>query len=128
MISKLDTTVIAIGASTGGTEAILRVIQKLPKDTPGIVVVQHMPEGFSWTHPEGGMFVWINLPEGIDGAALLARAIAEERVAFVPGAPFFAEVKTANAIRLSYSLPTDAQIEEGVGRLARLISRVMAEA
>ena len=47
MISKLDTTVIAIGASTGGTEAILRVIQKLPKDTPGIVVVQHMPEGFT---------------------------------------------------------------------------------
>ena len=43
MISKLDTTVIAIGASTGGTEAILKVIQKLPKDTPGIVVVQHMP-------------------------------------------------------------------------------------
>ncbi|RRN62266.1 PLP-dependent aminotransferase family protein [Caulobacter sp. 602-1] len=87
-----------------------------------------MPKGVTWSHPEGGMFVWINLPEGIDGAALLARAIAEERVAFVPGAPFFAEVKTANAIRLSYSLPTDAQIEEGVGRLARLISRVMAEA
>ncbi len=87
-----------------------------------------MPEGVTWSHPEGGMFVWINLPEGIDGAALLARAIAEERVAFVPGAPFFAEVKTANAIRLSYSLPTDAQIEEGVGRLARLISKVIAEA
>lgn len=86
-----------------------------------------MPEGVTWSHPEGGMFVWINLPEGIDGAALLARAIAEERVAFVPGAPFFAEVKTANAIRLSYSLPTDAQIEEGVGRLARLISKVISE-
>ena len=86
-----------------------------------------MPKGVTWSHPEGGMFVWINLPEGIDGAALLARAIAEERVAFVPGAPFFAEVKTANAIRLSYSLPTDAQIEEGVGRLARLISKVISE-
>jgi DNA-binding transcriptional MocR family regulator len=49
-------------------------------------------------------------------------------VAFVPGAPFFAEVQRANAIRLSYSLPTDDQIEEGVQRLARLIGRVMAEA
>lgn len=87
-----------------------------------------MPRGVTWSHPDGGMFVWIDLPEGIDGAELLARAIAEERVAFVPGAPFFAEVKTANAIRLSYSLPTDAQIEEGVGRLARLISKIMAEA
>jgi len=87
-----------------------------------------MPQGVTWSHPSGGMFVWIDLPEGIDGADLLARAIAEERVAFVPGAPFFAEVKTANAIRLSYSLPTDVQIEEGVERLARLISKVMAEA
>jgi DNA-binding transcriptional MocR family regulator len=87
-----------------------------------------MPAGVTWSRPQGGMFVWIDLPEGIDGAELLARAIEEERVAFVPGAPFFAEVKNANAIRLSYSLPTDAQIEEGVQRLARLIGRVMAEA
>ncbi|WP_184718364.1 PLP-dependent aminotransferase family protein [Caulobacter sp.] len=84
-----------------------------------------MPAGVTWSRPQGGMFVWIDLPEGIDGAELLARAIEEERVAFVPGAPFFAEVKNANAIRLSYSLPTDAQIEEGVQRLARLIGRVM---
>ncbi len=86
-----------------------------------------MPEGVTWSRPEGGMFVWIDLPEGIDGAALLARAIEEERVAFVPGAPFYAEVQKANAIRLSYSLPTDAQIEEGVERIARLIRKVMLE-
>lgn len=86
-----------------------------------------MPQGVTWSRPEGGMFVWIDLPEAIDGATLLARAIEEERVAFVPGAPFFAEVQTPNAIRLSYSLPTDEQIEEGVGRLARLIGRVIAE-
>lgn len=86
-----------------------------------------MPKGVTWSHPEGGMFVWIDLPAGIDGAELLARAIKEERVAFVPGAPFFAEVPRANAIRLSYSLPTDDQIEEGVQRLARLIGRVIAE-
>lgn len=85
-----------------------------------------MPKGVTWSHPQGGMFVWIDLPEGIDGAALLARAIAEERVAFVPGAPFFAEKQTPNAIRLSYSLPTDEQIEEGVQRLARLIGKVIA--
>jgi len=87
-----------------------------------------MPEGVTWSHPEGGMFVWIDLPEGIDGAELLARAIADERVAFVPGAPFFAEAPRANAIRLSYSLPTDDEIDEGVQRLARLIRRVTAGA
>jgi len=85
---------------------------------------RHMPKGVSWTTPQGGMFVWVRLPEGMDGKVLLERALAEERVAFVPGEPFFAEVPTANAIRLSYSLPGDDQIEDGVARLGRLIARM----
>ena len=85
---------------------------------------RHMPAGVTWSKPHGGMFVWIWLPEGMDGKVMLERALAEERVAFVPGEPFFAEVPTTNALRLSYSLPTDAQIEDGVARLARLIGRM----
>lgn len=50
--SKLDSIIIAIGASTGGTEATLCVLQDLPKDTPAIVVVQHMPEGFTSMYAE----------------------------------------------------------------------------
>ena len=69
------------------------------------------------------MFVWIRLPEGMDGAALLERAIADERLAFVPCAPFFADREARNTIRLSYSLPTEAEIADGVARLARLIQR-----
>ncbi|MDO9245646.1 MAG: aminotransferase class I/II-fold pyridoxal phosphate-dependent enzyme, partial [Phenylobacterium sp.] len=84
---------------------------------------RHMPAGVTWSKPEGGMFVWLWLPQGMDGKLLLERSLAEERVAFVPGEPFFAEVPTANAIRLSYSLPTDAEIEDGVRRLAALIAR-----
>lgn len=83
-----------------------------------------MPQGVRWSEPEGGMFVWLDLPEGFDAAALLERAIAEERVAFVPGAPFFAVDPKPHTLRLSYSLPTDAQMAEGIGRLARLIARV----
>lgn len=85
-------------------------------------LARHMPAGISWTEPEGGMFVWLTLPEGIDGASLLARGLSTERVAFVPGAPFFATRPQANTLRLSYSLPTEAQIDEGVRRLARLIA------
>ncbi len=85
---------------------------------------RHMPTGVTWSRPQGGMFVWVWLPEGMDGKVMLERALAEERVAFVPGEPFFAEVPTANALRLSYSLPDAAQIEDGVARLARLISRM----
>ena len=84
---------------------------------------KHMPRGVSWSRPQGGMFVWVSLPQAIDGKDLLARALVEERVAFVPGEPFFAQTPAANTIRLSYSLPTDAQIEDGVTRLARLIAR-----
>ena len=86
-------------------------------------LARHMPQGVTWSKPQGGMFVWLTLPDGMDGKLLLERALAEERVAFVPGEPFFAEVPAANAIRLSYSLPTDAQIEDGVARLASLIRR-----
>lgn len=85
---------------------------------------RHMPEGVTWSEPQGGMFVWVSLPEGMDGKVVLERALAEERVAFVPGEPFFAEVARANALRLSYSLPDAAQIEDGVARLARLIGRM----
>jgi DNA-binding transcriptional MocR family regulator len=84
---------------------------------------RHMPTGVTWSRPQGGMFVWLTLPQGMDGKLLLERALAEERVAFVPGEPFFAETPAANAIRLSYSLPSESQIEDGVARLARLIAR-----
>lgn len=80
-----------------------------------------MPKGVTWSHPEGGMFVWINLPEGIDGAALLARAIAEERVAFVPGAPFFAEKPDVATLRLSFATADIEKIEEGVKRLGQAL-------
>jgi hypothetical protein len=81
----------------------------------------HMPEGVSWTRPEGGLFVWVTLPEGIDGAELLRRAVTEVRVAFVPGGAFFADRSQANTIRLSFSLADEATIGEGIRRLAGLI-------
>lgn len=84
-------------------------------------LARHMPLGVTWTKPQGGMFVWVTLPEGLDGARLLEAALEEERVAFVPGAPFFAVDAAANTLRLSYSLPDPEQIDEGVRRLARVI-------
>src|SRR4051794_35396341 len=63
-----------------------------------------LPAGVSWTRPDGGMFVWLELPDGIDGAALLERAVREARVAFVPGAAFHPDRTGANTIRLSFSL------------------------
>ena len=81
----------------------------------------HMPEGVTWTKPEGGMFVWLTLPKHLDGAALLKSSLETQRVAFVPGQAFFADRSGANTLRLSFSLADDAQISEGMKRLGAAI-------
>src|SRR5262245_64511590 len=82
---------------------------------------RHMPPGVTWTRPQGGLFVWVTLPEGIDAASLLQRSVAEAGVAFVPGRAFFFDGRGGNTLRLSYSLPGEVEIEKGVAALARLI-------
>ena len=83
---------------------------------------RHMPAGTTWSEPEGGLFVWVTLPAHIDAAELLKRAVAEQRVAFVPGGAFFADGSGANTLRLSFSLADEAQIEEGIRRIGQLVA------
>ncbi len=82
---------------------------------------RHMPAGVSWTRPQGGLFAWVTLPQGIDAAALLQRSLQEAGVAFVPGGAFFHDGRGRNTLRLSYSLPGETAIDHGIARLARLI-------
>ena len=82
-----------------------------------------MPHGVDWTRPEGGMFLWLTLPDRLDGAALLQRAIADERVAFVPGHAFFADGSGRNTLRLSFSNSGTQAIGEGIERLGRVIKQ-----
>lgn len=83
----------------------------------------HMPEGIRWTRPEGGMFVWLTLPDHLDGAELLARSLETQKVAFVPGKAFFADGSGANTIRLSFSRTDAATIDEGIRRLGELLKQ-----
>ena len=85
-------------------------------------LTREMPEGVSWTKPEGGMFIWLTLPEAMDGADLLAQSLQSERVAFVPGRAFFADGSNGNTLRLSFSCADEAAIDEGMKRLGRLIA------
>jgi 2-aminoadipate transaminase len=76
------------------------------------------PRGTRWTQPEGGMFLWVELPQSIDAADLLRRAM-EQRVAFVPGGGFHVDRSGHNTMRLNFSNSTPDQITEGIVRLAR---------
>ena len=85
----------------------------------------HMPAGVTWSKPEGGMFVWVTLPEGMDGAELLERSLLEERIGFVPGGAFSPNGAVRNTIRLNYSLAPEDVIAEGVARLGALVIRAL---
>jgi len=80
-----------------------------------------MPEGVTWTKPEGGMFIWLTLPKHMDGGELLRLSLETQRVAFVPGQAFFADRSGSNTLRLSFSLADNAQIAEGITRLGAAI-------
>jgi len=85
----------------------------------------HMPKGVTWTRPEGGMFIWLELPKHLNCADLLAKSLQSERVAFVPGHAFFADGSGANTMRLSFSRTDEASIAEGIKRLGRLIAAAL---
>ncbi len=101
--------------------AKLRATYGHRRDRMVAALEREMPKGVTFNRPEGGMFIWLTLPEGQDGAELLARAIAEQRLAFVPGGAFFADGSNRNTLRLSFSCASDAQIDEGIARLGRLL-------
>jgi DNA-binding transcriptional MocR family regulator len=104
----------------------IRPVYKARRDAMMAALAAHMPNGVSWTKPEGGMFTWVTLPDGMDAAALLARAIHEARVAFVPGSAFFADRSQTNYLRLSFSLSDEASITEGIRRLGALVAKMQA--
>jgi 2-aminoadipate transaminase len=84
----------------------------------------HMPDHVTWTRPRGGFFTWVET--GVDTVALAARAAAA-KVAYVPGAPFHPGTGAGSALRLSFSRVADDEIDEGVRRLADLITTASEE-
>ena len=82
---------------------------------------KYFPEETSWTKPNGGFFVFVTLPEYIDTDEMFSDAI-KEKVAYVSGSSFYADGKGKNTMRLSFCYPSKEDIEEGIKRLAKVIS------
>ena len=81
---------------------------------------EHFPDGTTWNRPAGGMFIWVQLPAGMDSASLLEKAIARN-VAFVPGAPFYATEPRADTLRLSFVTVPEERIRRGIAVLGALL-------
>lgn len=99
----------------------LRQVYKMRRDAMLAAIAGSFPKDVTWTKPDGGMFIWLEFPEGIDATQLLAEAIADIKVAFVPGAAFYATEPKRNTARLSFTLGEPERIKEGIERLAALL-------
>ncbi len=83
-------------------------------------LTENMPKGSTWTHPSGGFFVWLTMPEGLDSQAILPRAVTA-RVAYVPGTAFYSDGLGSRNMRLSFCFPTPERILEGTRRLGDVL-------
>lgn len=100
----------------------IREVYKERRDVMLEAMQTYFPEGVKWTRPQGGLFLWVTLPEHVDTNELLKKAV-EEKVAFVPGTAFYPYEGGKNSMRLNFSYAQPEIIVEGIKRLARVISQ-----
>ena len=86
-------------------------------------IARSFPPSVTCTRPQGGMFVWVTLPEGVDSMKVFDAAIREQ-VAVLPGSPFYIDGGGRNTLRVNFSNSTDEKIREGISRLARVIREI----
>jgi len=105
----------------------IRPIYREKRDAMINALEKYMPKDgdIRWTHPDGGLFIWVWLPDVIDTHEMLAQAV-ENKVAYVPGAATFVDGTGHNTMRLSFSSSTPEQIDEGIRRLADVVKAEIA--
>ena len=104
----------------------LRAIYKRRRDIMLAELEEHFPDGATWTRPEGGFFIWVTLPEGIDTTSMATQA-RERGVEYLPGRTCFVDDQGDNTLRLSFSFARDEEIREGIRILGEIIEGEMAE-
>lgn len=103
---------------------VIRATYKERRDVMLEMMDEMFPPEMRWTHPQGGMFLWGIMPEGVDAAEVLKIAI-ERKVAFVPGASFHPNGGGKNTMRLNFSYSSPETIREGVTRLGATLKEVL---
>lgn len=106
----------------------IRALYKRQRDAMHAALERELASlGVTWSRPDGGMFLWARLPEGMNAIDLLPEAV-ERNVAFVPGAAFYAEAPDARTLRLSFVTASPAQIDAGIKALADAVRARLARA
>jgi len=103
-----------------GQIKVFREMYRERRDAMTAGLSDHMPTGTTWNEPQGGFFVWVRLPPGLDSAAMLPRAVTA-RVAYIPGTAFYSDGFGTRFMRLSYCFPTPERIREGTRRLGEVL-------
>ena len=101
-------------------------VYKRQRDVMIASIEEHFPKEVKFTRPEGGMFLWVTLPQRLSALDLFELAV-KENVAFVPGTPFFVDGGGTNNMRLNFSNSDEEKIQEGIKRLGRLINKTLVE-
>ena len=105
----------------------VKVIRKMYRERRDVMLdslSEHMPDCVSWTHPQGGLFLWVTLPEKLNAIELFKEAV-KNKVAFVPGENFFSCGGGENTMRLNFSYSSPEKINEGISRLAKSIKEFL---
>lgn len=102
----------------------VREVYRERRDLMLNVMSREFPSEFCWTKPQGGLFLWVTLPERMDATVILEKAIAN-KVAFVPGSAFYPDGCGQNTFRLNFSNAQPEQIEQGIKRLGEVLVSVL---
>ena len=121
---------VAHEVSKGGfLDDHIKLIRKVYQERRDLMLASldgYFPPGVDWTHPEGGLFTWVSLPENLNSSEVLKSAI-EEKVAFVPGAPFYPKGGGFNTIRMNFSNANPENIRIGISRLGGVLQEMIGE-
>jgi len=114
-------------AKTGFLDEHIKLIRKVYHERRDVMLGaldSYFPSGVEWTHPDGGLFLWVETPENVDTTELLKEAV-KENVAFVPGVSFFPSGGGHNTMRLNFSNASPEKIRTGISRLGKVMQQVI---
>lgn len=104
----------------------IKAVYKVRRDLMLKTMSETFPEGVTWTKPEGGLFTWVTLPEGVD-AGKIAPKLLEQNVAYVPGGAFYPYPGKENHFRLNYSNATEENLVEGIKRIGAVLTAELSK-